>query len=451
MKTQLRNYVTSAMLLLPAMVTLAALPSSAVAQPAAPEVRSLAVDADAGFEAGSRLRFRLIGTPRVQASVRIRGVRDNIALREVEPGVYVGRYTLKRDDRVAADTDVRAVLRRGNRSVLANFELGATMAAPPVAVAPPPPSPPVRAPDPLRIERFGMAPVERIEPGAELQFALEGMPGANASVEMPGVERHLRLQETRPGHYEGRYTIRHSDDLHPNRPIVATLRAGDRVVTASVNMQTVRPGAENRPPSGDNRAPEVVQLVPAEGAIVPAGPPVLITARFEDGRGSGVDPASVRIVVSGRNVTPEAQIDRQSVTFRGALPPGRHAVEVTARDYAGNAVRKGWSFDVAAAAPVNVPIRILNHGNNDQVGSGPTLVQGQTVPNANVAVTVNAVAPMVNLSQELLSRTVQADANGNFAFSFVPQYPIPGARYDITMVSTRGNLRDEARLVLMQR
>lgn len=87
----------------------------------------------------------------------------------------------------------------------------------------------------------------------------------------------------------------------------------------------------------------------------------------------------------------------------------------------------------------------------DQVGAGPTLVQGQTVPNANVAVTVNAVAPMVNLSQQLLSRTVQADANGNFNFSFVPQYPIPGVRYDITMVSTRGNLRDEARLVLTQR
>ena len=449
MKTQLRNYVTSAMLLLPAMVTLAALPSSAMAQPAAPEVRSLAVDADAGLDAGSRLRFRLIGTPRVQASVRIRGVRDNIALREVEPGVYVGRYTLKRTDRVDPNTDVRALLKRGNRTVLANFELGATMAAPPVAVAPPPP--PVRAPDPLRIERFGMAPIERLEPGAELQFALEGMPGAAASVDLPGVERDLRLRETRPGHYEGSYTIRHSDDLRPNRPVVATLRAGDRAVTANLNMMVGRPGADNRPPHGDNRAPDLVQLVPAEGATVPAGPPVLITARFEDGRGSGVDPASVRVVVSGRNVTQESRIDGQSLSFRGPLPPGRHTVEVTARDQAGNAVRKSWSFDVAVAAPANVPIRILNHGNNDQVGSGPTLVQGQTVPNANVAVSVIAVAPVANLSQELFSRTVQADANGNFSFSFVPQFPIPGTRYDVTMVSTRGNLRDDARLVLMQR
>lgn len=452
MKSPLRNYVTSAMLLLPAMVTLAALPSSAMAQPAAPEVRSLAVDADGGLDAGSRLRFRLIGTPRVKASVRIRGVRDNIALREVEPGVYVGRYTLKRTDRVDPDTDVRAVLRHGNRTAAANFELGATMAAPPVAVAPPaPPPPPVRAADPLRIERFGMVPIERLEPGAELEFALEGMPGATVSVDLPGVERDLRLRETRPGHYEGSYTIRQSDDLRPNRPVVATLRAGDRTVTANLNMMVGRPGADNRQPRGDNRAPDLVQLVPAEGATVPAGPPVQITARFEDGRGSGVDPASVRVMVSGRNVTQESRIDGQSISFRGALPSGRHTVEVTARDQAGNAVRKSWSFDVAVAAPVNVPIRILNHRNNDQVGSGPTTVQGQTVPNADVAVTVNAVAQMMNLSQQLLSRTVQADANGNFAFSFVPQIPLPGVRYDITMVSTRGNLRDEARLVLTQR
>jgi hypothetical protein len=447
MKTRLRNYVASVMLLLPAMVSMVALPTGAVAQPAAPEVRSLAVEADAGLDAGSRLRFRLVGTPRVKASVRIRGVREDIALRETAPGVYIGRYTLQRVDRVGRDSGVRAMLRHGNRPIVANHELGQAMGTPPVAVVPPP----VRVPDPLRIERFGMLPIERIEPGAELQFSLEGMPGANVSVDLPGIERDLRLRETSPGHYEGSYTLRRTDDLNPNRPIVATLRFGDRVVTSNLAMLVGRPGGENRPPRGDNRAPELVQLVPAEGAVVPAGPPVHITAIFEDGRGSGVDPDSVRILVSGRDVTRAAQISRQSLSFRGPLPPGRHIVEVTARDQAGNALRKSWSFDVAVAARANVPIRILNHSNNDRIGSGPTLVQGQTAPNASVAVTVNAVAPVVNVSQELFSRTLQADANGVFSFSFVPQVPIPGTRYDITMVSTRGNLRDDARLVLVQR
>jgi hypothetical protein len=54
----------------------------------------------------------------------------------------------------------------------------------------------------------------------------------------------------------------------------------------------------------------------------------------------------VRVVVSGRNVTREAEIGPDSFSFRGVLPPGRHTVEVTASDRAGNSVRQGWSFDV---------------------------------------------------------------------------------------------------------
>jgi hypothetical protein len=452
MNKHLRNYVTSALLLLPAAAVLVAVPTSVMAQPATPEVQSLDADADAGLQPGSMLRFRLIGTPKVQANVRVRGIRSVIVLRETAPGVYVGRYTLKRTDRVTPDAEVRAMLKRGNRIGAETFTLAETMNTAPVVTAPPPPPVPVLPA--LRIERFGMAPVERVEPGVELQFALEGMPGSTASVDLPGVERDLRLRETRPGHYEGGYTIRRADDINPNRPFVATLRNGDRTVTAEARLPLARPGADNRPPAGDNRPPTLLNLVPRDGEVVPAGQPLRIGANFEDRGGSGVDPASVQIIVSGRNVTREAQITRESFNLRAALPPGRHTVDVTARDQAGNTVRQGWSFDVAAAAPVNVPIQILNHSNNGQVGTGPTLVQGRTMPNANVAVTVNAVAPIggvVNIQQQLLSQTVQADGNGNFAFSFSPQFPVPGTRYDITLVSTRGNLRDDHQLVLVQR
>ena len=342
MNKQLRNYFTSALLLLPAAAALVAAPTCAMAQPATPEVRSLDADADAGVQPGSRLSFRLIGTPGVQANVRIRGVRDPILLRETAPGVYVGRYTLKRTDRLAGDAAVRATLRRGNRIGAETFTLAEALNMQPVVVAPP--APPV--PPPLRIESFGMVPIERIEPGAELQFAVQGMPGSTVSVDLPGVERDLRLRETRPGNYEGDYTIRRNDDINPNRPFVATLRNGDRVVTANLNLAISRPGTDNRPPGPDNRPPSLVNLTPRDGETVPGDRSVQISANFEDRGGSGVDPASVRIVVSGRNVTPDAQVNPRSFSFRGALPPGRHTVEVTARDQAGNTVRQGWSFDV---------------------------------------------------------------------------------------------------------
>ncbi|MFC5497852.1 hypothetical protein ACFPOE_09945 [Caenimonas terrae] len=360
MKKYLRNYVTSALFLLPAAMVLVAAPASVMAQPASPEVQSLDANADAGLQPGSMLRFRLIGTPRVQAAVRIEGLRAAVPLREMAPGVYVGRYTLKRTDRVSPNSNVRATLKRGNRISVETFTMAEVLnGQSPVAVTPPP-APPVAVVPALRIERFGMMPVERVEPGAELQFAVEGMPGSTVSVDMPGVERDLHLRETRPGHYEGSYTIRRADNINPNRPFVATLRNGDRVVTSSLAMPAAHPGADNRPAgemrppmgearptAGDNRPPSVYDFSPRDGDVVPAGAPVRIAARFGDHGGSGIDPDSVQISVSGRNVTREAQVNRESFNFVGALPPGRHTVDVTMRDMAGNMVRQGWSFDVA--------------------------------------------------------------------------------------------------------
>ena len=377
--------------------------------------------------------------------MRIAGVRDRIELREVSRGLYVGRYVLKRADRVEDDAEVRAILRAGNRTGAANYALADVMSdRPPVAVAPPVPAPPVV---PLRIERFTVAPLDRIEPGAELRFALDAVPGATVVVDLPGVASDLALREVRPGRYEGAYTLRRADNLNVSRPVVATLRAGDRSVTASVAIAPVQP-------SGDNRAPQLVNLSPREGEVIPGSPNIQISAGFEDQGGSGVDPSTVRIGISGRNVTQDAQITPNGFTYRAGLPPGRHTVDVAARDRAGNAVRREWSFEVAAAVPVKVPLQVLSHANNSQVAGAPTAVQGRTAPFASVAVTVDAVAPVpggFSVAQRLSSQTVQADGNGNFSFSFSPRFAIPGARYDVVMVATKANINTDAKLTLYQR
>lgn len=441
----LRGPVTALMLALPAAFVVTVLPVTALAQPAAAEVRSLDARTDGDLGPGSLLRFRAVGTPRAQAVVRLRGVRERIALREVSPGVYVGRYTIKRGEELRDDGEVRLTLRLGNRTAAADYTLSEIMGGPPVANVPPP----VVVPPPvaLRIERFGIAPIERIEPGAELRFALDGAPGGTVVIDLPGVANDVGLREIRPGHYEGGYTLRRADNLNPSQPIVATLRVGDRVVTASLALPVVQPQPDNRPP-------QVVNVTPREGEAVPGGPAIQISANFEDRGGSGVDPSSVRIVLSGRNVTPDAQITPTSVSYRASLPPGRYTVDVTARDRAGNTVRRDWSFDVAAVVPVNLPLQILNHGNNGRIEGGTTVVQGRTGAFASVDVKVESSVQGpggLNLSQHVYAQTLQADANGNFSFSFAPRFGIPGTRYDISMVSTKAGATNDARLTLYQR
>lgn len=439
----LRSPVAALMLLLPGAFTLTALPATAIAQPALPEVRSLEVRTDGDLRPGSRLNFRAVGTPRAKTVVRVRGLRERIALRETAPGVYVGRYTIKRGDVVQDDREVRVSLRVRNRTATAGYTLAEVMAAPPVANVPPPVVVPTAPP--LRIERFGVTPLERIEPGAELRFALDGAPGGTVVVDLPGVANDVGLREVRPGHYEGGYTLRRADNLNPSRPIVATLRVGDRVVTASLAVPVVQ---------ADNRPPQIVNLSPREGDAVPGGPSIQVSAHFEDRGGSGVDPASVRIMVSGRNVTQDAQVTPTAVSYRASLPPGRHTVDITARDRAGNAMRREWSFEVAAAVPATVPLQILNHGHNGGVEGGSTVVQGRTAPFAAVEAKVDAIAPVpggFNVAQQVYAQTLQADGNGNFSFSFSPRFPIPGTRYEVSLASTKAGVKSDTRLTLYQR
>ena len=432
MKTQLRNHVAALFLLAPAALALTALPSAALAQPATPEVFSLQVTSDNGLVPGSRLAFTMRGTPHARASIRIRGAQAMIPLAEAQPGIYRGRYIVSRNDRIEGGDPIRAILRRGNRTVTASYTVPEGLGN--VAVAPPP----------LRIDRFQAAQLDRIEPGAEIRFSLEGAPGAAAFVDLPGVANNVALREVRPGHYEGVYVVRRHDTFNPGGPVVATLRAGGQAVTMNLAQPLV---------AGDNRPPLVTNLFPREGETVPAGQATVVSGKFNDRGGSGVDPDTVRIMLSGRNITRDTQVTPQSFTYRAPLPAGRHTVDVTARDNAGNTIRRSWSFEVAGG-PASVPIQILSHANNGAVEGNETHIRGRTAPLAEVNVRVDAVPPLVGqfgVAQNVYSRTIQADPSGHFEFSFSSPFPVPGTRYDVTMTASKADVTTEAKLVLYQR
>ncbi len=426
-------------LLLPAAAALLASPVGAMAQQYNPELRSLQVTSDGGLTAGADLQFTVEATPRAQVSVRIQGVQRNIPLRETARGVYTAEYTIKRQDRITGSSQIRATARLRNRSASDEYSFPAAFSGSPVAAAPPPVA--------LKIDRFAVAPVDKIEPGAELRFMLNGMPGAVATFAIPGVVDNVPMREVRPGVYEGSYTIRRLDNLAPSRPIVATLRMGDKAVTSNLSQ----------PLTADAKAPVLRNLSPREGELVPGNMPTSVSASFDDAGGVGVDPKSVRIMLGGRNVTADSNINAQFFSYRADLPAGRYTVDVSAKDMVGNAMNKVWNFEVAAAAaalPVTVPLQVTSHNNNAIVEGNTTTVRGRTAPGAVVEVKVQAIAPLAGLfgvTQEVLNERVQADGAGNFTFTFSPKLPLPGTRYEVDMVSTKAQLRTESRLVLFQK
>lgn len=452
MKTSLRSQVLVLSFpilgMLPVATLLLAAPASVMAQRQSLEINSLQVSSDGGFSAGSDLQFTVEATPRAQVSIRIQGLQRNIALRESSRGVYTGEYTVKRQDRITSSSQIRATARMRNQSATGDYSFPTGFAGAPAVAAPPPVT---AAPPPvlLKIDRFAVAPVDRIEPGAELRFMLAGMPGAVASFGIPGVVDNVPMREVRPGVYEGSYTIRRLDNLAPSRPIVATLRMGDKAVTSSLSQ----------PLTTDAKPPVISNLSPREGEQMAGNTTTSVSASFDDGGGVGVDPRSVRILLAGRNVTGESNITAQFFSYRANLPAGRYTVDVSAKDMVGNTVNKVWSFEVAgavaaAAAPVTLPLQATSHNNNAIVEGNSTTVRGRTAPGAVVEVKVQAIAPIAGffgVTQEVFSERLQADGAGNFSFTFSPRLPLPGARYEIDMVSTKDQLRSESRLVLFQK
>ncbi|MEO5573916.1 MAG: hypothetical protein ABIR48_05475, partial [Gammaproteobacteria bacterium] len=75
-----------------------------------PQIDSFEVDAVEALDAGTDLVFTLEGTPSSKATLRITGVKRIITMQEIEPGIYEAEYTIKRKDRLTANTTVRASL-----------------------------------------------------------------------------------------------------------------------------------------------------------------------------------------------------------------------------------------------------------------------------------------------------------------------------------------------------
>jgi hypothetical protein len=190
------------------------------------------------------------------------------------------------------------------------------------------------------IDSFSVRPQGRIVPGRELRFRLEGVGGGEARLDIPGVVNGVELEETRRGVYEGTYTVRRRDDLRAFDRAVATLRVGQLRATASADLPDAR-----RARGRDDVAPQIANVTPGNGQRVDERGRTFINARISD-QGSGIDPSSVRLVVDGLDVTRNARVSDDEVSYRERLGNGQHRAELVVRDRAGNVSRTAWSFRV---------------------------------------------------------------------------------------------------------
>jgi outer membrane lipoprotein SlyB len=201
-----------------------------------------------------------------------------------------------------------------------------------------------------RIEGFNVNELRRIEPGAELNFEVYGTPGGKASVRIDGATRNLHLTETRPGTYQGTYTIGTHDRIRPDSSVTANLRVNGMVRTQALAATIVR--------VPDSAGPGDRQL---------AGTPRVQTfdVRGSDDLGPGHE---LKFTVVG---TPGAKVDVQIAGTRGifTLP------EVRPGEYAGlYTIRRG--DNIAPDASVTATIRANGRYSTATLGQ-PLLAGGR--------------------------------------------------------------------------
>lgn len=450
MKATLRSTVAAAMLLAPIAATFVAEPVAAQQRAVQPSITNMALNSDAGLSPGATLRVQVVATANARrASLTLGDSGISVPLKQQARGSYTGSYVVRRGDRIDPTQLLTARVTFGERTYSRQFNYPTAFQALAMGAAP--------AASQVAIERFVMRPAGRLEAGRELRFRLVGAPGGDAWLDIPGVIRGVDLVETRPGVYEGTYTVRRRDDVNAFPRAVATLRNGNQRATARVDVRGGDRdfgGDERR----DERAPQITDLTPANGERVGERGNTRISARIAD-EGSGIDPASVRMRLDGRDVTSDTRITDDRAVYRDDLEAGRHTAELTVRDRAGNTSTKAWTFEVQRGDRVGtgpLPLQVTSHSNNMVVdANGNLAIQGRTVPNATVRLQVESVASvggLLGVTQPVADLTVQADRNGHFSMAVSPRgLPIPGTRYDLRVTATSGSQTAEERLTLIQR
>jgi hypothetical protein len=179
-----------------------------------------------------------------------------------------------------------------------------------------------------------------LKAGDVLTLQVMGTPGAAAVTARVGaVLTNVPLTEQEPGRYLGSVTIGPNTNA-AEVPIFAVLRANAMQTAEMRSALTV---------TIDTTPPRFDALNPGQDAQLFDRSPTLVAA-FSDPGGSGIDPEGVAIALNGTEVTENAIVTAQGLSYRAVnLPLGMAQWRVSIADRAGNVTVAEWKVNIAAA------------------------------------------------------------------------------------------------------
>jgi hypothetical protein len=206
-----------------------------------------------------------------------------------------------------------------------------------IKAAPAQPTPPT-----VQIEAVTHS-AQSLRSGERITVSLRGTSGGSAAFHIFGIALDVGMREIRSGGYQaltslytGTYVVRPGDSAR-NSAVFATLAVrGTEVLASSSRLVNV-----------DTRPPVVTSRHPKPGAQLPNLRPNIAVDLVD--LETGINPASVRLLVNGRNVTAKASISETSVVYNPetAFQPGPVRVQLTVADRARNTLHNEWTYQIA--------------------------------------------------------------------------------------------------------
>ncbi len=273
----------------------------------------------------------------------------------------------------------------------------------------------------VAISNFAIVRDEWVRPGGVIQITMTGTPGGIATASIGGVQDPITLTESQSGTYRGTWTAPQSGLVLQGTSIIGSLRVGtsEKLIQAATSINI------------DTDSPTFRAINPETGARVTIAQPD-ISGIFED-VGSGIDRASVVILVNGQNVTGRATITDNFFLYRPTanLANGAATIEIQVKDRAGNARVHRSSFIVDAGG--GAAVRSFQHTARyyAQVGK-PIGFKIEAEPGAKV--TVSAGSAIQNLA-------LRESPAGVYQGSYVVK---ANDRFDNTLVTAKVVLKSGA-------
>jgi hypothetical protein len=184
-------------------------------------------------------------------------------------------------------------------------------------------------------------------------ITVTGTPGSKAFYTIPGLANALNqpLTETAPGTYTGSYVI------------INGLSVKDAVVTVLLTLDENKSEVkQSKPFSIDSAGPELSKFAPAPNAEVDVARPEL-SVELSD-KLSGVDPEKTHLLVNDQDVTAQAKVTTEAITYtpKTDLEVGDIKVSLVTQDKVGNTSQKDWKFTVTPNAKPIVNISVTPPG-----------------------------------------------------------------------------------------